>query len=119
VVHKSSPLGEMKRSALLRECIIGSDAAVPAASLPSLKIWRELDRKSSISVILFLKSHAVPGMTDERVSRIARLSNLFGLTRPCAGIGVPRLERPLPPHAPASRFLPVVLWTHETQHKPP
>ena len=67
MVHKSSPLGEMKRSALLRECIIGSDAAVPAASLPSLKIWRELDRKSSISVILFLKSHAVPGMTDERV----------------------------------------------------
>jgi hypothetical protein len=67
VVHKSSPLGEMKRSALLRECIIGSDAAVPAASLPSLKIWRELDRKSSISVILFLKSHAVPGMTVERV----------------------------------------------------
>jgi len=38
---------------------------------------------------------------------------LFGLTRPCAGIERPRLERPPPLRAPASRFRTGLIGTRE------
>ena len=56
----------MKRSALLCWGMVCFDAAVPPASFPFRKIWRELDRKPTISVILLLKPHTVPHLTDER-----------------------------------------------------
>jgi hypothetical protein len=47
--------------------MVGSDATVPPASLPFRKIWRELDRKSTVSVIILLKPFALPGLADKRV----------------------------------------------------
>jgi len=45
--------------------MVGSDAAVPPASFPFRKIWREIYRKSTISVIPFLKPRAAPCTTTE------------------------------------------------------
>ena len=53
--------------------MVSSNAADPPAPLPFWKIWRALDRTSTISDILLL--NPLPGMTDERVYWIARLYN--------------------------------------------